>query len=47
MKYFQAFTYGMLCTAIFIHHIPELRASLEVKTDYYYEIMAEDMGLWE
>lgn len=47
MKYLQAFTYSMVCTAIFIHHTPHLRASLEVKTDYYYEIMAEDMGLWE
>lgn len=47
MKYLQAFTYSMLCGAIFIHQIPYLRATLEVKTDYYYEIMAEDMGLWE
>ena len=47
MKLLQAFTYGVVVVAIFIHHIPYLRASLEVQTDYYYEIMAEDMGLWE
>jgi len=37
----------MVLFAIFTHHIPYLRASLEVKTDYYYEIMAGEMGLWE
>jgi len=47
MKFLQAFTYWIVITAIFIHHIPILRAAFEVKTDYYYEIMAEDMGLWE
>ena len=47
MKFLQAFTYWMVIVAIFFHHCPFLRASLEVKTDYYYEIMAEEMGLWE
>lgn len=47
MKFLQASTYFMVLTAIFIHHIPILRASLEVQTDYYYEIMAEEIGLWE
>jgi len=47
MKNLQAFTYLMVIVAIFFHHIPYLRAGLEVKTDYYYEIMAEEMGLWE
>lgn len=47
MKYLQALAYMMVIIALFIHHCPFLRASLEVKTDYYYEIMAEDMGLWE
>jgi hypothetical protein len=54
MKLLQAFTYwmamftyGMVIMAVLVHHIPYLRASLEVKTDYYYEIMAEEMGLWE
>ena len=47
MKFLQAWAYILVITAIFIHHIPYLRASLEVQTDYYYEIMAEDMGLWE
>lgn len=47
MKSIQAFTYWMVIVAIFFHHIPYLRASLEVQTDYYYEIMAEEMGLWK
>jgi hypothetical protein len=47
MKNLQAFTYGVVVVALFIHHIPYLRAGIEVKTDYYYRIMAEDMGLWE
>jgi hypothetical protein len=47
MKYLQAFTYWRVLFAIFTHHIPYLRAALGVKTDYYYEIMAEEMGLWE
>lgn len=47
MKNLQAFTYGMVIIAIFFHHIPYLRATFEVKTDYYYKIMAKDMGLWE
>jgi hypothetical protein len=47
MKYLQAFTYWMVIVAIFFHHIPYLRAALELKTDYYYEVMAEEMGLWE
>lgn len=47
MKFLQAFTYVLVITAVWVHHIPYLRAALEVKTDYYYEIMAEDMGLWE
>lgn len=47
MKYLQAFTYYMVLTAIFIHHIPYLRATFEVQTDHYYEIMTEKMGLWE
>jgi hypothetical protein len=34
----------MVLFAIFTHNIPYLRAILEIKTDYYYEIMAEDMG---
>lgn len=47
MKNLQAFTYWMVIVAIFFHHTPYLRAGLEVKTDYYYEIMAEEMGLWD
>lgn len=47
MKLLQAFTYGLVIMAVLVHHIPHIRAALEVKTDYYYEIMAEDMGLWE
>lgn len=47
MKFLQAITYVWVCLAIFIYLTPYLRASLEVKTDYYYEIMAEEMGLWE
>lgn len=47
MEKLRVFTYLMVLSAIFIHHIPILRATFEVKTDYYYEIMAEDMGLWE
>lgn len=47
MKYLQMFTYYMVVVAIVIHHIPFLRASFEVQTDYYYKNMAEEMGLWE
>ena len=47
MKQIQAFTYIVVIVSIFFHQTPFLRASLEVKTDYYYEIMAEEMGLWE
>lgn len=47
MKNLQAFTYGVVVVAVFIHHIPYLRATFEVQTDYYYKTMAEEMGLWE
>ena len=47
MRLLQAFTYVLVIMAVFIHHIPYLRASLEVQTDYYYKTMAEEMGLWE
>lgn len=42
MKYLQAFAYYFVIVAFFIHHIPILRASFEVKTDYYYNIIAKD-----
>ena len=47
MKLLQALVCMMIVIALFIHHCPFLRASLEVRTDYYYEIMAEDIGLWD
>lgn len=47
MKFLQAWAYILVIMAVFIHHTPYLRASLEVQTDYYYDIMAEEMGLWE
>ena len=47
MKFLQAFTYVLVIMAVWVHHFPYLRASLEVKTNYYYGIMAEEMGLWE
>lgn len=47
MKYLQMFTYYMVVVAIVIHHIPFLRAGFDVQTDYYYAIMAEELGLWD
>lgn len=47
MKYLQMFTYSLVIFTIIVHHVPFLRAGFDVQTDYYYTIMAEEMGLWE
>lgn len=47
MKYLQKFTYCLVIFTIIVHHTPILRAWFDVQTDYYYEGMAEELGLWD
>lgn len=47
MKYLQMFTYLAVIFTIIVYHTPILRAGFDVQTDYYYAIMAEEIGMWE
>jgi hypothetical protein len=47
MKTLQLIAYICVIVAVLVHHIPVLRAALEVATDAHYYEMAKNIGLWE
>lgn len=47
MNTLRIFTYLAVIFTIVVHHVPFLRAGFEVRTDHYYQIMAEEIGLWD
>lgn len=47
MNTLRIFTYLAVIFTIIVHHTPILRAGLEVRTDHYYAVMAEEIGMWE
>ena len=47
MNTLRIFTYLAVIFTIIVYHTPILRAGFDVQTDYYYAIMAEEIGMWE